>query len=76
MPLQKEANFHLPFIDCGSCRDMEKPIPPFPFIGPVKNSSCPNGEGILSMNLLHTEGGLLGEEPALLCGGKMQTFKG
>lgn len=23
---------------------MEKPIPQLPFIGPIKNSSCPNGE--------------------------------
>lgn len=55
MPLQKETNFHLPSIDCGSCRDMEKPIPPFPFIGPIKNSSCPKGEGILSMSLRHAD---------------------
>lgn len=41
---QGPQNFHPPSIDCGSCRDMEKPIPLLPFIGPIKYSSCPNRE--------------------------------
>lgn len=73
MPLQKETNFHLPFIDCGSCRDMEKPIPPFPFIGLIKNSSCPNSEGI-STSLLNTNWGFA-RICFGVCGGKMQTLK-
>lgn len=48
------GNFHLPSIDCGSCRDMEKPIPLLPFIGPIKNSSCPNGKRSFSVSPLQT----------------------
>lgn len=53
---QGPQNFHPPSIDYGSCRDMEKPVPPLPFIGPIKYSSCPNGEIEIIFNELAAAG--------------------
>lgn len=47
-------------IDFGSCSDREKPIPLLPFIVPIKNSSCPNGEGFFSVSPLQTNCDVLG----------------
>lgn len=69
------GNFHLPSIDYGSCRDMEKPIPPLPFIGPIKNSSCPNGERSFSMSPLPANRGVPGWDLAQLSPGTIQTLQ-
>lgn len=41
-------------IDFGSCSDQGKPIPLLPFIVPIKNSSCPNGERSFFVSPLQT----------------------
>lgn len=69
------GNFHLPSIDCGSCRDMEKPIPLLPFIGPIKYSSCPNGERSFSMSPLQANCGVPGWDLAQLSPGTIQTLQ-